>query len=305
MLHKTLQYWTHRLLRKGPIRLAMTLLVRNEVDIIEDNIRFHAAQGVDCFAVMDNGSTDGTREVLEKLKTEFDLHVIDQPAQNYQQALWMTQLAEYARTTLKADLVISNDADEFWLAQEGTCLKDHLTANDSVVTLKRRNMVLTEACLKADYHYSQAQYAVKNSILYSSDTQINDTAVSMLLVKISPKTIVNPHGLIKMKGGNHRAKHGWRAVNAREESGITVYHYPIRSYAQFEANIINRQRLLRDTQARMGDHYRRWVKLYEQGLLEKEFGKFILSDSDLATTNRIGVTEKRFEIAKALKKAIL
>ena len=123
MLHKTLQYWTHRLLRKGPIRLAMTLLVRNEVDIIEDNIRFHAAQGVDCFAVMDNGSTDGTREVLEKLKTEFDLDVIDQPAQNYQQALWMTQLAEYARTTLKADLVISNDADEFWLAQEGTCIK--------------------------------------------------------------------------------------------------------------------------------------------------------------------------------------
>lgn len=304
MLLKPLQYWKHRLTRRGPVRLAMTLLVRNEIDIIEDNIRFHAAQGVDCFAVMDNGSSDGTRECLERLKAEFDLHVIDQPEQNYQQALWMTQLAEYARTSLRADLVISNDADEFWLAEEGTSLKDHLRADDSVVTLKRRNMVLTEDALQSGYHYNQAQYAVKNPILYNSDTQINDTAVSMLLVKISPKTIINPNGLIKLKGGNHRAKHGWRWMNARETDGIVVYHYPIRSYEQFEANIVNRQRLLRDTNARMGDHYRRWVKLYEQGLLKEEFGKFILSAGDIATTNRIGVTESCPRIGQKLSEAL-
>jgi glycosyltransferase involved in cell wall biosynthesis len=291
MLLKPLQYWWHRLTRKGELRLAMTILVKNEMDIIEDNIRFHARQGVDCFAVMDNGSDDGTRQILEKLKSEFELHVIDQPAQNYQQAAWMTQLAEYARSAMNADLVISNDADEFWVSDNGGSLKQHLSTHDSVITVKRHNMALSEKALEPGYHYMDSNLVVKNPIMYDSNAQINESAVSMLLVKISPKTIVNPHGLIKMKGGNHRAKHGWRLINKRDENNIHVYHYPIRSYQQFAANIQNRKRLLESTNARMGDHYRRWVKLLDEGRLEQEFRKFILTDSDIQVTNRLGITQ--------------
>ena len=298
ILLKPLQYWWHRLTRKGPIRLAMTLLVKNEVDIIEDNIRFHAKQGVDCFAVMDNGSDDGTRELLERLKSEFDLHVIDQPEQNYQQAKWMTELAEYARSHLKADLVISNDADEFWQGQDGRPLKDFLKNNESVVTVKRHNMALSEEALKPDYHYMDSNLVVKNPIFYDSNAQINETAVSMLLVKISPKTIVNPSGLIAMKGGNHRAKHGWRLINKRDEAGITVYHYPIRNYAQFKANIENRKRLLETTNARMGDHYRRWVRLLDEGKLEEEFKRFILSSEELVVLKKLGVVNQGFKLEK-------
>ena len=49
------------------MKLAMTIMVRNEADVIEDNLRFHRAQGVDFFIALDNGSTDGTREILESL----------------------------------------------------------------------------------------------------------------------------------------------------------------------------------------------------------------------------------------------
>ena len=173
MLLKPLQYWWHRLTRKGELRLAMTILVKNEADIIEDNVRFHARQGVDCFAVMDNGSDDGTRQILEKLKSEFDLHIIDQPAQNYQQAAWMTQLAEYARSVMNADLVISNDADEFWVSDNAGSLKQHLSAKDSVVTVKRHNMALSEDALEPGYHYMDSNLVVKNPIMYDSSAQIN------------------------------------------------------------------------------------------------------------------------------------
>ena len=43
----------------------MTLMVRDEADIIEDNLRYHRAQGVDFFVIADTGSTDGTVEILE------------------------------------------------------------------------------------------------------------------------------------------------------------------------------------------------------------------------------------------------
>lgn len=289
MIFKIFQYWWHRLTRKGDIKLAMTLLVKDEADIIADNIRFHIKQGVDCFAVMDNGSTDGTRQILEGLKSETELHIIDQKDQNYQQAKWMTELAEYARSQLKADLVISNDADEFWQTNDGSSLKQHLTSEESVVTVKRHNMALSEEALKEDFHYSDTKLVVKNSIFYDSSAQINETAVAMLLVKISPKTIVNPSGLIRMKGGNHRAKHSWRLINKRDEKNITVYHYPIRNYQQFENNIKNRKRLIEETNAQMGDHYRRWVRIYNEGLLEEEFKRFILSNTEVEVLKKLGV----------------
>ena len=41
------------------MKLGMTLVVRNEADIIEANIDYHLAQGVDFVLVTDHGSDDG------------------------------------------------------------------------------------------------------------------------------------------------------------------------------------------------------------------------------------------------------
>lgn len=272
-------------------RLIMTILCRNEVDVIEHNIRVHSALGVDAFLVMDNGSTDGTREKLSDLSLQFEIHIIDQPSQTYQQAKWMTELAHYARKKLSATWVISNDADEFWLPEQGQ-LKDLLRQKDSVVTISRSNMLLTENALQEEYVFSDAEYRVKYPVCYDRDAQKEDENISMLLVPLSPKVIVNPKGLIKLSGGNHRAKHWLKWLTARKEVGIRVYHFPIRSWKQFEANIQHRQFLLNTTQARMGDHYRRWVRLYEQGLLREEFERLVIKRDSLATLLKLNIAVK-------------
>lgn len=292
MLHKFAHFLIHRAKNRGPIRLIMTLLVKNEADIIADNIRVHHNLGVDGFAVMDNGSTDGTLDLLQQLKDEgINIHIIHQPAQDYQQAKWMTELAFYARDKMGADMVISNDADEFYIPKNGCDLRAYFSRKDSVVTVRRYNMALDDRAMQPGYQYWDGDLKVINPIFYDKSAQLKQDAVSMLLVKISPKAIVNPYGLFRLKGGNHRANHVWRLISKRDEADIEVIHFPIRSYDQFERNIINRKRLIETTNARMGDHYRRWVRLYDEGKLREEFQKFLLSADDIATLNKLGVLE--------------
>ncbi|MEA2356013.1 MAG: hypothetical protein QOD61_2142, partial [Solirubrobacteraceae bacterium] len=48
----------------------MTLVVRNEEEILETNLDYHFAQGVDFALVTDHDSTDGTPEILDRYARE-------------------------------------------------------------------------------------------------------------------------------------------------------------------------------------------------------------------------------------------
>ncbi|MDR9498558.1 MAG: glycosyltransferase family 2 protein [Hydrogenovibrio sp.] len=284
----------------------MTILCRNEVDVIEANIRTHAQLGVDAFVVMDNGSTDGTREKLTELSEEYDLSIIDQPEQTYRQREWMLQLAHHARTSKGARWVISNDADEFWLPDVASfhSLKETLKDNDSVVTVNRHNMLLDEAALEPHYDFAHASWRVNYPVCYSTDVQKRADNVSMLLVPISPKVIVNPAGLIKLSGGNHRAKHWGKPFSARTSEDLTVFHYPIRSFEQFKANVEHRAELLKLKNVRMGDHYRRWVRLYQAGRLEQEFERIVLTQTQLEVLEDVGVAVPEKAPGQAINRAM-
>ena len=109
------------------MRLVMTLKVRDEDDIIEDNLRFHRALGVDFFVVMDNGSGDRTPEILARYSDAGLAHVLRDETGDLRRlgAQWYTQMGRMAATEFAADWVIHNDADEFWWPISGT-LKDAL-----------------------------------------------------------------------------------------------------------------------------------------------------------------------------------
>ena len=107
------------------MRLVMTLLVRNEADIVDAQIAFHLHSGVDLVIATDNGSDDGTLAILERYARTGRLHLLREDGDDMRQDEWVTRMARLAATDFGADWVINSDADEFWWPRGGT-LKDVL-----------------------------------------------------------------------------------------------------------------------------------------------------------------------------------
>ncbi len=101
------------------MRLVMTLLVRDEQDVLRENIEFHRAQGVDFFVVTDNKSEDSTPDIIRDYERRGIARYIYEGADDYNQSAWVTRMARLAATDYAADWVINNDADEFWWPRRG------------------------------------------------------------------------------------------------------------------------------------------------------------------------------------------
>jgi hypothetical protein len=111
------------------MRVVMTLKVRDEEDILDDNLRFHLAQGVDFFVVTDNGSEDATPEILERYERAGLAQVsVEQSGDFHEMGQeWVTRMARAAASEHGADWVVHGDADEFWWPLKGT-LRETLAA---------------------------------------------------------------------------------------------------------------------------------------------------------------------------------
>jgi glycosyltransferase involved in cell wall biosynthesis len=101
-------------------------MVLNEADIIGETLDNLIEQGVDHLLVADNGSTDGTLDILKSR----GVHLVHDPSVSYWQGKKISHLAR-AAVRNGASWIIPFDADELWKGHEGRTLRETLHSCDS------------------------------------------------------------------------------------------------------------------------------------------------------------------------------
>jgi len=210
-------------IKHAPI-IVMTLLVRDEEDIIKENIDFHLSQGVDFFIATDNKSVDSTPDILKEYERLGVLTYILETDDDYNQHKWVTRMARMAYSEYNADWVINNDADEFWWPKSGNLSQTFqcLPAQFNILEAQRHNFVPINLSNNSPY-YSQMIYREKVSL-------------NSLGQKLPSKVAHRGNGEIIVSQGNHSVKNIEQRINS--DGLIEILHFPIRTYKQFENKII-------------------------------------------------------------------
>lgn len=188
-------------------------MVRDEADIVAATVGNMLRQ-VDRVLVADNGSVDGTREILEQLD---GVTVVDDPEPGYYQSRKISALAARA-VDAGASWVLPFDADEMWI----TAHPEHSIA-ETLESLPA-NVLVVEAMLF-------------DHVATAADGNGSDPTRRMGWRRAAPaplrKVACRAVDGLWIEQGNHAARfpgvpHAPTVTNALE-----VRHYPYRSAEQF------------------------------------------------------------------------
>jgi hypothetical protein len=246
----------------------MTLLVRNEDDIIEENLLFHKGMGVDFFVVADHMSTDRTTEILQKYKEMGWIDLLHLDSETYDQGRWVSELARKAYTEHQADWVINNDADEFWVPEKGT-LKERFEALDPNIGTLHVN--------RLDFHYRPFNQAKFYEALLFREwrcrwTKCCHRGASDVIVEI----------------GNHHAFSKELADKGLDDrpaySSLRVLHFPVRSYERYRNKMIEGTRFVLNTpglSAATAHHWKNALQHINNGTFNEFFEEMVYTQDDI------------------------
>jgi hypothetical protein len=254
--------------KKRDPSVVMTLLVRDEADIILENIEYHLNAGVDFIVAIDNRSVDETGNILHKFERAGKLRYIFENSDNYLQDLWVTNLAQIAANEYGADWVINNDADEFFIPSYGT-IKDVLGAvspDVGAISVKRYDFVPLER---------MGKHSPPVEMIYRKNVSLE----WVLGHPIVDKVIHRGYHDVQITRGSHSVQS--RFIKKQVPiSNMVTFHYPIRSYEQFEKKVRNigfgrKQHRLPRTR------YDYWYSSWEKGDLKNVYRGYCLNDAQL------------------------
>jgi hypothetical protein len=251
------------------MRLVMTLLVRDEADVVDAQIAHHLAAGVDFVVATDNRSSDGTIEILERWAAEGRLHLLHEAGDDLRQSEWVTRMARLAVSEFGADWVFNTDADEFWWPR-GPSFEDVLATVPTRFGVARgawRNFVPRPP--------GHDFFAERMTVRYCSPS-FHPHPLSTHL-----KSIHRGVADVRVGRGNHEA-FGSALVPLRGWFPFEVLHFPVRSLEQcrqkYVAQFVALERNAeKGIPGHMEEAYRAWLA----GDLEGFYDPLVVDDEAL------------------------
>jgi hypothetical protein len=253
------------------MKLVITLLARDEADVIESWLEFHLNAGADFVVATDNNSQDGTTDVLERFAREGHLHLIREPGDDLRQNEWVTRMARLAATEFGADWVINSDADEFWWPR-GASLSRALGAIPP-----RYGTVGGFLRTFAPRPDSDEPFEERLTVRFSALAPINDPAS---LFKPIRKVIHRGHPQIRVTRGNHAVVdspfdplRGWFPIE--------VLHFPLRSLAQTEHKARLQGNAWKGIDRTPTAYHAQMFEALENGTIADYYAAQVISDEEL------------------------
>jgi hypothetical protein len=252
------------------MKLVMTLLVRDEADIVDAQIAFHLAAGVDFVIATDNRSEDATTDVLERYEREGRLRLLREDGDDLRQSEWVTRMARLAATEHGADWVLNADADEFWWPR-GTSLHDVLAAVPA--------------------HYGVVRAAWRNFVPRPDGHAFFAERMTARLCTPS----FHPHPLSTHSKSAHRAVPDVRIGRGNHEAFGTglhpvrgwypmeILHFPVRSLEHCLRKYVTQfVALERNAEKGIPGHMEEAYRAYRAGRLAEFYAPLVVADDELA-----------------------
>jgi Glycosyl transferase family 2 len=250
------------------MKLVMTLLARDEADIVDAQLEYHLNAGVDFVIATDNLSQDGTTEILESYARAGQLHLIREDGEYLRQADWITRMGRVAATEFGADWVIHSDADEFWWPR-GDSLKDVLASIPSRYGVVRA--LLRHFVPRPD---SEPSFAERMTVRVSTASPINDPRS---LFRPNLKIIHRADPDVNVSIGAQRLIDS-SLVPLRGWYPVEFFHFPVRSLEQCERKYAHQQ--ISPGQA-PSPYYDRVRELIDAGRIEELYASLLVDDDAL------------------------
>ena len=239
----------------------MTLLVRDEEDVLPAHLDFHLARGVDEVILMDNLSRDATADIAREYERDGRLRYLFQPADNYSQGRWVSRMARLAIEEARADWVIHSDADEFWWSAGS--IKDELADVPSgvhAVAVPRTNYVTRILNGAPFWRAMDVRHAVSRKVAHRALPEV------------------------EVVQGNHALTSRGQQVPTGTAS-LEILHFPVRTREQFLRKIANGGAAYArnaELDPSTGDVWRHLYGLHRRGELEQAFARELHTDSEIA-----------------------